>query len=243
MIVADVRSTLTRDDAQFALRLIGEAGSDAAGVAETTLREQGIDAVLDDRRLVAALLHHASGAGASLRLFTYVVVRHACLAAGEPDRTLADYTASILLHFGLRDRARRIAAADDDTFDTLADIGALADAADARRGFLARQHLGNHALWVSGLFPDYVEHRRWRRGGPDLEYYEEMGRRGYEAAARHRLAHEHGIDSLLGRVAEHFLVLRLALNRVSDTVLFPHHHTPERLMRQVRDDVRWRRAG
>lgn len=243
MIVADVRSSLTRDDAQFALRLIGNAGTDAAESAETTLRERGIDAVLDDPRLIAALLHHASGAHASLRLFTYVAVRHACLAAGESDRTLADYTASILLHFGLRDRARRIAAFDDDTFDTLADIGSLVEAADARRAFHARQHLGNYALWLSGLYPDYVEVRRWRRGGPDLDYYEEMGRRGYEAAARHHLAQEHGIDALLARVAERFPVLRLALNRISDTMLFPNHHTPERLMRQVRDEARWRLAG
>jgi len=243
MIVADVRSTLTRDDAQFAVQLIGHAGADAAGVAEATLREHGIDAILDDPRLIAALLHHASGAHASVRLFTYVLVRHACVAAGESERALADYTASILLHFGLRDRARRIAAADDDTFDTLAELGHVADNADARRAFLARQHLGNYALWLSGLFPDHVEHRRWRRGGPNLDYYEEMGRRGYEAAARHRFAHEYGIDSLLGRVAERFPVLRLALNRISDTILFPNHHTPERLMRQVRDESRWRHAS
>jgi len=243
MISADVRSTLTRDDAQFAVQLIGHAGGDAARGAEVALRDHGIDAILDDRRLLAALLHHASAAHASMRLFTYVVVRHACLETGETDRTLADYTASILLHFGLRDRARRIAASDDDSFDTLAEITALMDCPDARRAFLARMHVGNYALWLSGLFPDYVEGRRWRRGGPDLQYYEVMGRRGYEAAAEHRLANEHGMGALFGRVAERFPVLRAALNRVSDTVLFPDYHTPERLMRQVRDEFRWRYAS
>lgn len=243
MIVADVRSTLTRDDAQFAVQLIGHSGSDAATEADHALREHGIDAVLDDSRLLAALLHHATGAHASMRLFTYVLVRHACMTAGEQDRSLADYTASILLHFGLRDRARRIGVADDDTFDTLADISALMDGPDARRAFLARQHLGDYALWLSGLFPDYVEGRRWRRGGPDLEYYEAMGRRGYAAAAEHRLANEHGLGTLFVRASERFTVLRAALNRISDTVLFPNIHTPERLMRQVRDDFRWRHAS
>ena len=108
----------------------------------------------------------------------------------------------------------------------------MIDGPDARRAFLAGQHLGNVALWQSGLFPDFVEHRRWRRGGPDLEYYEEMGRRGYEAAARHRLANEYGMSALFIRVAEHFPQLRIALNRISDSVLFPNCHTPERLMRQ-----------
>ena len=240
MILADVRSTLTRDDAQFAVQLIGHAGADAAADADTALRTYGLDAVLDDARLLDALLHHATAAHASAPLFTYVVVRHACIAAGESDRMLADYTASLLLHFGLRDRAYRIAAVDDDTYDTLAELSGQMDGPDARRAFLARQHLGNFALWQSGLFPDYVERRRWRRGGPDLEYYEEMGRRGYEAAARHRLADEYGVGALFLRVAEHFAVLRVALNRISDSMLFPNHHTPERLMRQVRDEMRWR---
>ena len=105
------------------------------------------------------------------------------------------------------------------------------------------QHMGNYALWLSGLFPDYLERRRWRRGGPDLEYFEEMGRKGYEAAARHRLANEHGLDTLFGRVAERFPVLRVALNRISDTLLFPDHNSPDRLMRQVRDEFRWRHAS
>lgn len=243
MIVANIRASLTRDDAQFAVRLLADAGTAEADAAQEAIRERGLDAVLDDPRLLTALLRHAPGAHASARLFSYVVVRHACLAAGESDRTLADFSASILLHFGLRDRARRIAVADDDTADALADISALMDGPDPRRAYLARQHLGNYALWLSGLFPDFVEHRRWRRGGPDLDYYEEMGRRGYEAAARHRLAHEHGLETLFGRAAERFPVLRRAFNHISDTLMFPDHHTPERLMRQVRDDTLWRRVS
>src|SRR6185436_7992938 len=216
MIVANVRASLTRNDAQFALRLIGHSGGEAEAEADAALRDRGLDAVLDDPRLLTALLHHAPGAYASIPLFMYVVVRHACIATGETDRVLADYTASILLHFGLHDRARRIADGDDDSCDTLAEIGALMDGPDARRAFFARQHMGSYALWVSGLFPDYVERRRWHRGGPDLEYYEEMGRRGYSAAARHRLAHEHGLGALFERAADHFPALRAALNKIRD---------------------------
>jgi hypothetical protein len=36
-------------------------------------------------------------------------------------------------------------------------------------------------------------------------------------------------------MAERFGVMRVALNRVSDRLLFPNVHTPERLMRQVTD--------
>jgi hypothetical protein len=143
------------------------------------------------------------------------------------------------LHFGLGARATRISNADDETYTTLAELSGAADSGDAARSLLVRAHLGNYALWVSGVFPDYIEMRRWRRGGPDLDYYEEMGRRGFTLAADHRLAAEHGLTALFAAAAERFPILRQALNNVSDALLFPHHHSPEKLMRQVRMEGKW----
>jgi hypothetical protein len=48
---------------------------------------------------------------------------------------------------------------------------------------------------------------------------------------------------LFALAAERFPLLRVALNRISDALLFPDHHTPDRLMRQVQDEARWKRAG
>ena len=240
MILANVRDSLTRDDAQLAVHLLARAGVGRPDDAEAMLRDGGIDAVLDDARLLGALIQQPLGGRASLPLFCYVVVRHALRGVGEDDRTLADYVAAILVHFGIRDRASRVGAADDEQYDTLAALLEDAERSDPRRAFLVRAHLGNYALWVSGLFPDYIEHRKARRGGPDLEYYSEMGRRGFRLAADHRLAQDHGLTQLYLVAAERFDRLRFALNHVSDTLLFPDVHTPDRLMRQVRDEARWR---
>ena len=240
MIMGNVRASLTRDDAQLALRLIGRSSASDLEAAETVLREHGLDALLDDPRLLAALVESRAGMHASLRLYCYVAVRHALQGAGEGDRALADYVAAILVHFAVRDRAMRIAMTDDQTFDTLTALLEEVNGPDARRAFLVRQHLGNYALWLSGLYPDFIEHRRWRRGGPDLEYYEDMGRRGFQLAADHRLAQEHGLDTVLRGASTRFAVLRLALNRLSDALLFPNHDSPERLMRQVADEARWK---
>lgn len=243
MILGNVRASLTRGDAQLALRLVALDAPDELADAEAMLRDRGIDALLDDPRLFAALVDGHLGRYASLPLFCYVVVRQALRRAGEDDRSLADYVAAILLHFGARDRARRIAESDDQVYDTLAALVGDVDDPDARRAFLVRQHLGNYALWLCGLFPDYIEHRRWHRGGPDLEYVEDMGRRGFQLAADHRLAHEHGLDTLFRGAADRFGTLRVTLNGISDALLFPQHHSPERLMRQVRDETRWRRTS
>jgi hypothetical protein len=242
VILANVRSRLTREDVALALALIAQHGTEARERGEESLREQGLDAVLDDPALLPALLETPRGAHASLPLFAYVVVRRALLGSGERDRVLADYAAALLLHFGLRDRAHRVADTDDETFDTLAGLAEAAEGPDPRRAFLVQVHLGNYALWLSGMFPDHIEHRRWRRGGPGLGYFEQMGQRGFTLASQHRLADEHGLALLFALAASRFPVLRVALNRISDAVLFPHHHSPDRLMRQVRDEARWRHA-
>jgi hypothetical protein len=237
MILANVRQCLTRNDAQLALRLIAHGSGKSLDAGENALREQGIDAVLDDPRLMAALLEQPQAAHASLPLFTYVLVRNALREVGEQDRVVADFVASILLHFGMRDRARRIREYDDQIYDTLAALLADAESADATRAFLVRAHLGNYALWLAGVFPDYIEARRHRRGGPDLEYYDELGRRGYRMAAMHRLAQQHGMEQLFEVAADRFGTLRLALNRVSDRLFFGHVHSADKLLRQVRDQI------
>lgn len=243
MILADVRSKLTRHDVALVLALLAQQGAETRERGEHALREQGLDALLDDVALLPALVGTPRGREASLALFSYVLVRHALLQVGEKDRVLADYAASVLLHFGLRDRAQRIHAADDQSYDTLAALLADSDGIEPRRAFLVRAHLGNYALWMSGMFPDHIAQRVHRRGGPPLEYYEEMGRRGFQMAAEHRLANEHGVALLFALASERFPVLRVALNRISDALLFPRQHSPDRLMRQVQDEARWKRAG
>src|SRR5689334_6676846 len=240
MILADVRHRLTRNDAQLAMRLIARGDERELEQCEEALRDQGIDALLDDPRLIAALMSAPQGAHASFPLFAYVAVRHALHEAGEDNRALADYMSAIVIAFGTHGRAERVGNSDDERYDTLAALVSDANDPDARRSFLVRAHLGNYALWLAGLFPDFIEQRRWRRGGPDLDYYDEMGKRGFQLAADHRLAEQHGLATLYATAAERFGILRVALNSVSDSLFFPSVQTPERLMRQVRDEARWR---
>jgi hypothetical protein len=240
MILADARRHLTRRDAQLAARLIACESSAELERLEARLTDEGIDVLLDDPRLPNALLAQRRGALASLPLFMYVMVRHALRRAGEEDRVLADYVTSVLLHFAAHGRAERVSETDDEVYAALFELSEDVNDPDVRRSFLVRTHLGNYALWLSGLFPDRIEAQRWRRGGPNLQYFEELGRRGFQLAADHRLAEQHGLATLYATAAERFGLLRVALNGVSDSLFFPGLHSPERLMRQVQDEARWR---
>ncbi len=238
MVQPNVRASLTRDDAQLALHVIASGRISDLEEGERRLATDGVDALLDDPRLLVGLLRTDRGIMASYALVAYVIMRHALTAVGERDRQLADFLASLFMEFGVRDRAQRISRFDEDTYDTLGGILAAADSSDPKRSFLARAHLGNYALWFSGVFPDHIEERRWRKGGPNLEYYESMGRKGYSLAAHHKLAHDAGVDEFYALAAERFRVMRIALTSVSDALLFPHSNSPTSIIRRVEDDFR-----
>ncbi len=52
MIVANTRARLTREDIALALALLAQAGPESADEAESRLRDDGVDALLDDPRLL-----------------------------------------------------------------------------------------------------------------------------------------------------------------------------------------------
>jgi hypothetical protein len=234
MILANVRSRLRAADLRLVVLALG--GQDAARRAryERVLAEEGPDALLDDAALLPALLAVRSLAVPSATLFAYVAVRHTLLAGGTDDATLADYLAALLLEFGDHDRHTRVRDRDDESYRYLVDVVTdLAEDPGDERGFLLQAHLGNYSLWLAGLFPDYIAARRTRAGGPDLPYYDELGRHGYALASRHRLAERFGVAGIFRAAAERFPALRAAFNRLSDRILFPTAFTPERLLRTL----------
>lgn len=239
MILPNVRERLTQADLDLVVRLL--AGGDRS--AELRYRERladgGRDDLLREPPLFDLLCRAPGLAAPGATLFLYVAVRHALGRVGLDDAELSDYLSALLLEFGMRDRAHRIAPADDQVYRYVSDIVADLDAvADARRAFLLRAHLGNFSLWLSGVFPDHITARRERRGGPDLRYYEEMGARGFRLASDHQLAREWALAPIFDRAADSFERLRVGLNRLSDYVFFRGWSSPDRLMRQVGDAFR-----
>lgn len=239
MILANVRERLTPSDIELVVHLLS-LGDPAGGERwRARLADQGRDALLDEPGLFQRLREAPGLAAPSATLFLYVAVRTALRDVGIDDLPLSDYLSALLLEFGARDRALRIAPADDQVYRYVGDIVAdLELVADPRRGFLLRAHLGNFSLWLSGVFPDHVAARRNRKGGPDLRYYEEMGARGFRLASDHTLAREWQLAELYDRAADSFERLRVGLNRLSDFVFFPGRRDPDRLLRQVSDTVR-----
>jgi hypothetical protein len=243
MIVPNIRGSLDRSDAAFLVWLLTRGSESARLREEARLQEQGIDSILDDPRTLNALLAGPQFSTARPELVFYVLIRHALLEDGINDRGMADYLAALVLTFGREGRAWHIAQ-DSTEYRYLVDIVAAGDQSRGQRAFLLRAHLGEFALWLSGLFPDHITAREQRRAAPPLSYYEELGSAGYRLAARYSEAEQHGIAELYRNCADFFPALRVALNRVADRHMFPAAGDRiDRLLRQVADSFTQRTGG
>jgi hypothetical protein len=241
MILPTIRNAFDRGDARFLIWLLTRGSESARAREEARLQEHGLDALLDDPRTLNALLAGPEFSTARPELVFYVLVRHALLEDGITDRGVADYLAALVLAFGRDGRAYHIAE-DTSEYRYLVDIVAAGDQSTGKRAFLLRAHLGEFALWLSGLFPDHITAREQRRAAPPISYYEELGSTGYRLASRFDEAEQHGIAELYRNCADFFPALRIALNRVADRHLFPvTGDRIDRLLRQVADSFRQER--
>lgn len=233
MIKPNVRASFGRREAEMLVALAGSRG-------EHRLREEGVDALLDDATVVRRLLEQGGICRTPAPLVFYLLVRHALLQREIADREIADYTAAVLLAFG------RTGGGDADEIDPLrytylTDILGELERARGEREFALRVHLGNFALWLAGVFPDHVVARMRRRGAPSLSFYDDLGASGFRSAAGMELALRHGMGDLFLRTADQFRNVRAALNGLSEQLIFPRRgDAVERLLREAKDDFELR---
>ena len=233
MILPTIRASLSRSDSQQLVRLLGREDPELGEAARLRLEENGIGSLLDDPRVRNALLTDTDVSVPPPVIF-YVLVRQALLEGGIDDENTSDYVASMLVSFGRAGRAYRISGEDDSEFHYLTDMISELRSADGRRRFLLHVHMGDFALWMSGLFPDYLERRTRRKGAPPISYFEELGATGYRGASESLEAGELGMDTVLMGVANQFSAVRTALNRISDRHFWPASGNPVgRLLREI----------
>lgn len=241
MILPSLKATFGKRETQWLLGVLSGTEVDADDPGLDEVGRGGMDAMLDDRRTLGAILDDRTLVPAPAGLVLYVMLRHALLEHSIESPALADYVAALVLEFGGGRRSYRIDPDDDREYFYLVDI--LQDLAGARgaRAFLLRVHLGNFSLWLSGLFPDYVTYRERRKGAPGLSYFEDMGRSGYSMAADDPHAGFASLDGVFRDMARTFGPLRRALNEFSDRYVQPCPTSPvDRLFRQAENGLQRR---
>jgi hypothetical protein len=153
----------------------------------------------------------------SPQLFFNVMLRHALRSPRTAqERRAIHYLANMLALFVSAERVRRVEPNDERTYDYIVDLVTEAASVGPERQFLVHCHIGNYALFLSGLYARAIEHRhRYRRRPLSLDYYRYTGRSFYATAAQNWRATRFGLHDALHQLSHRFEYYRGGLQRIA----------------------------
>jgi hypothetical protein len=216
MIQPNCRARFTADDFAFVVRVLSTKPRHAVTLVELLTEEEMRDQILDHEGLIRAVLENPTNLTISPQFYFYILARLVLKRAGVDDRNLADYVAALLEHFT---RTRQLHAPMEKVQAAyISDLLLALRNATPYETFLLRTHIGNYALFVTGIFHSHVE-RRSRRGAPSCAFYEDMGRRNFQVVASHDVARRYEMSLLFEHLAERFHDCRVALNQLAEELL------------------------
>jgi hypothetical protein len=218
MIQANCRARFTAADFDFVVRTLARSQTDHVSLVDLLGDADTRDSVLDNPRLVDAILSNAGQLQISSHFYFYVLARHVLRDVGITDRKLCDYVASLLEAFSRASGLRAPHMTEENGRQYVSDMLIALTRATAEQAFLLRAHVGNYSLFLSGIFHENTQ-RRSLRGAPDLAFYEQVGRTNYQLVASHATARRCDLSDVYEGLAGRFHEVRLALNRLSDSLL------------------------
>src|SRR2546426_3316007 len=218
MIRANCRARFTAADFDFVVRTLARSQKDHVSLVDLLSDSETRDKILDHPRLVDAILSNASQLTISSQFYFYVLARHVLQQAGVSDRKLCDYVGSLLETFSCANRLRAPHTDDERGHQYISDMLIALTRATPEQAFLLRAHVGNYSLFISGIFHENTQHRS-RRGAPDMNFYEQVGRSNYQLVASHETARRCELTDVFAGLASRFHDVRLALNELSDRLL------------------------
>ena len=206
MVRANCRERFTASDFDFVVRTLARSPTDHVSLVDLLSDQETRDAVLDNPRLIEAILCNAGHLSISSHFYFYVLARHVLRQAGIIERKLCDYVASLLETFSRMNDLRAPHLTDERGRQYVCDM------------LLALTRATPEQAFLSGIFHENTQHR-CRRGGPDLKFYEQIGRTNYQLVASHATARRCQLDDVYEGLADRFREVRLALNQLSDQLL------------------------
>lgn len=205
-------------DFMFLASVVADRG-DAGAFRRFISDDEELHRMLDDERVMKALIESPALLDVSPWFYFYVLVRHSLRRNGLEDLALAEYVGVVL--------AERVSLAGDAKLGGVpagmirsVDFLEVLDKAPGKTRFEMLVAGGNQFLVLTGIFPEFIERRSERRGTPGLEFYENVARASYSEAQEHPLAVRGGIKGVLGTLTEVLPQARRSLNHMADSLIF-----------------------
>src|SRR3954454_7755444 len=218
MIRANCRERFTAADFDFVVKSLARSERESVTLVDLLTDASARDAILDHPLLFETIMEHGAPLHISPQFYFYILIRHVLKETGLNDCATSDYVASLLERFSQQTQMRSPADGTTGPVQYVSDMLVALKNASPHQTFLIRAHMGNYALFITGIFHERVQSRS-QRGAPDVGFYEEVGRASFKAVAQHQVARSYDLSGVFEALAAEFHGVRLALNRVADSLL------------------------
>ncbi|MFB6356275.1 MAG: hypothetical protein ABEJ65_07150 [bacterium] len=131
------------------------------------------------------------------------------------DHRLIEYLVSMLRDFVETESLFQLPIDDEDRYRYFMDMIEKALESDKQESFKIFCHIGNYSLFLTGVFPDWIQHRHEFKNRPlDLDSYREYGVTYFQRAAKHDMAERWELDDVLTKLHRGYDVARGGLNLI-----------------------------
>jgi hypothetical protein len=170
---------------------------------------------LEQPALFEYVLNSCETLSISPRLYFYLLTRHSLKQSGLDSPSIADYVSGVLESFL------------ESGFNPLTCKGVFyvvdwltqVEASPEGKRYELYVMAGHQLLFLTGIFPHFIEERTRRRGAPGLNFYENIGRCSFRAAAQHPFSHRSATAGIFNELADTLPDVRRALNDLSDRLI------------------------
>lgn len=164
------------------------------------------DKILDSQKLFAYVVDGENTlVKIGLKLYFYVIIRNILLDYGITNIHITDYVVELLYYY----KTKTIEASY--LFEM---IEKEMEASTDFQKFATAMEKADSLLILTGIFPQFVEHRKNRRGAPGIEFYEQTGAETYLQLAENEYAHKHKMTQNFELIGTNFRKVRRSLNCV-----------------------------
>lgn len=215
MVIA-YRNHLCLNDLAFVISILAADDAREANALLALLTDPNTATeILDQPQLFERVITSPDTLELSTRLYFYLLTRHTLKRSGLDCPDVADYIAGVLdafVYSGFNPHEQKGVFYVVDWLKQL-------DSSPAGKHYELYVMAGNHLLFLTGIFPEFIEQRSRRRGAPTISFYETIASHSFRSAAEHPFSQKIKTGHLYREVAEVFPVLRTALNDLSDRLI------------------------
>jgi len=215
------RHYLQTRDILFIQSCLCQSESESDGLLQLLIDPETVDSILDHPKLLQTVLESVQQLTLSPRLYFYLLTRHSLKQSGINEPDLADYISGVL-NFYLHHESEK--PTQTSIFYVIDWLNQLEQSAPKNQ-FHLYVSAGNYLLFLTGIFPGYIERRTHRHGAPNLPFYEDVARQSYRYAAEHPASQKTETNLIYHSLAERFSELRYALNDTSERLMHLSHNS------------------